>query len=200
MRPSKAHPDAGAEGFSATACNCRHTRRSTEIICTRSGPTERHPKAAQNPLSGGQEGCLTKVPGLITRPAPYLPRRDGRGGRRGPGSGLAGPSPSCSAWNGRCRAPLPPHLPAVRKPRPARCATAIPVLTARTLPRSETTCSQIAELRSLWNPHMLKCPEQGRSPATTGRDPLPDNSSLVCVERHHGRGRWRTTGCGFGIQ
>ena len=59
MRPTKAHPDAGAEGVSATACDRRHTHRSTEIIYARSGAAERHPKAAQNPVSGGQEGCLT---------------------------------------------------------------------------------------------------------------------------------------------
>ena len=48
-----------------TACNRRHTRRSTEIINTGSGAAERHQKATQNPVSGGQEGCLTNVRGLI---------------------------------------------------------------------------------------------------------------------------------------
>ena len=59
IRPEEADPGASAKGVSATACNSRHTRPSTEIHDARSGTPKGHPKTAQNPLSRSQKGCMS---------------------------------------------------------------------------------------------------------------------------------------------
>jgi len=67
MRPTKAHPDAGAEGVSATACDRRHTHRSTEIIYARSGAAEKAPESRPEPGFRRSRRLLDQGPTFICK-------------------------------------------------------------------------------------------------------------------------------------
>ena len=64
-RPEQTHPGASPQGVSATSCNPRHARQSTEIHDARPGTPKGHPKTTQNPLSRNQKGGLSRRLGLI---------------------------------------------------------------------------------------------------------------------------------------
>src|ERR1039458_876994 len=63
-RLSSADPCSGATGVSATSCDDRDTSQSTEIDDAWTRAPERDPKTAENPLSGGQKGSLTRHQGF----------------------------------------------------------------------------------------------------------------------------------------
>lgn len=67
-------PRAGSAGVSSTSCDDRHSGQSAEIDHAWARPPQRHSKTAPNPLSGGQEGRLTRRRGFNRKLKPWASR------------------------------------------------------------------------------------------------------------------------------
>lgn len=80
VRPGLPQPMPCAARMSATASSPRHTCPAAEVPDARPRTHQRHPKTPENSLSGGQEGGLSEVTGLIEGSEdcsqPRLPRQD----------------------------------------------------------------------------------------------------------------------------